>query len=238
MKRAHLGKAAGTRSGTKSASCLCRAPGRGRYSLTTHAFFFFFFSPPISRYGRGRRAAGEPPKQQLPDGEASPHAGCQAPSSDPAGDGRAAIRPGAAGGERRRRPPPCPSPPVPGGGRGAPAPSPSLLAAASPGGAAAWFLTGETGDGHAAAPRLGSGGCPGAPPRLRVAHRRPRVLRGSVQGRAAGPPGPARHGTAWHGPARPVGAARGGGEGRGRSPDGEAWRCGWGGSAFRVSPAP
>lgn len=44
MKRAHLGKAAGTRSGTKSASCLCRAPGRGRYSLTTHAFFFFFFS--------------------------------------------------------------------------------------------------------------------------------------------------------------------------------------------------
>lgn len=66
-------------------------------AVLLHTLFF----PPISLYEWGRTGAGDTPPPRLAKGEASPHPRCQAPSSDTAGDGRAAIKPGSSAGPPR-----------------------------------------------------------------------------------------------------------------------------------------
>lgn len=58
---------------------------------------------PVSRYNRGWAGAGKSPRQHLPSGQRSPQPGSQAPSSDTAGDGRAATQPAGSAGPGRVR---------------------------------------------------------------------------------------------------------------------------------------
>lgn len=89
----------------KKKPCLMLRWGR---RLRTRQFYYTHFFPPKSFCTRGdEEELQSPPRQQLPKGEATPHPRCQAPSSDTAGDGRAAIKPGSRAGPPRGAVPGC-----------------------------------------------------------------------------------------------------------------------------------
>lgn len=81
----------------KKKICLMLRSGRwlGAMQFYYTHFFFFSFFPPIPLWKWGRTGAEDPPSPQAaaPQRRGRSHPRCQAPSSDTAGDDRAAIKP-------------------------------------------------------------------------------------------------------------------------------------------------